>query len=89
MIQLIVADFFDFTFLVVVTVAIALFGAHLPAPPLWYIGEILIWESFNLLLVVPVVIGLMMYFKIFNIFWKILVMVCSTTRTAKTSRPQQ
>jgi len=75
----------------VVTPGANIVGAHLPAPPLWsfYIGEILIWESFNLLLVVPVVIGLMMHFKIFNIFWKIQVMVCSTPRTAKTSRPQQ
>ena len=34
------------------------------------IGEVLIWESSNLLLLIPVVIGLVMYFKILNIFWK-------------------
>jgi len=53
------------------------------------IGEVLIWESSNLLLLIPVVIGLVMYFKILNIFWKFQVIVCSTTRTAKTSRSQQ
>jgi len=52
-------------------------------------SEILIWESFNLLLLIPVVIGLVMYFKTLNIFWKFQVIAGSTTRTAKTSRPQQ
>jgi len=53
------------------------------------IGEILIRESSNLLLLIPVVIGLVMYFKILNIFWKFQVIVSSTTRTAKTSQSQQ
>jgi hypothetical protein len=53
------------------------------------IGEVLIWESSNLLLLIPVVIGLVMYFKILNIFWKFQVIVSSTTRTAKTSQSQQ
>jgi len=53
------------------------------------IGEVLIWESSNLLLLIPVVIGLVMYFKILNIFWKFQVIVSSTTRTAKTSHSQQ
>jgi len=53
------------------------------------IGEILIWESSNLLLLILIVIELVMHFKILNIFWKFQVIVCSTTRTAKTSRSQQ
>jgi hypothetical protein len=53
------------------------------------IGEVLIWESSNLLLLIPVVIGLVMYFKILNIFWKFQVIVSSTTHTAETSQSQQ
>jgi len=45
--------------------------------------------SSNLLLLIPVVIGLVMHFKILNIFWKFQLIVCSTTRTAKISPLQQ